>query len=672
MSFVDKSAHTLQQNMRFQDALLAMMRAVQEMHKTSDLQDVVRVFWNQLIHMHIPVQGVAIHRILEPSERRWVETYRYGEQGPIGWPQCRKSTMLTKIWQAQDVIRFDDIDVENEVYADEIRERLGDLPIRSMVDVPFSKGVLSAHSTRLGAFDASSVYMLQEIAEGISTGFVRMEDMERLERQNQSLRESEDRFRQLASASYEGVVICEDGCIMDYNEQFLALLSRQKEDVLGQDILCFFDEDQRANVAQNFQMGVERSYEANLVKGDGTPFSAEIRGRFTVHNGKRVWVGAFRDLTERKALEDERIRTQRLRAVGELSAGVSHNLNNILTGILMPVQFLKQSVTNKRAQEDLDIVYHSAMRAKTLVEKLHESVRSSQTRLAPVNVKLVILEAVRASQPRWKDEMGMRGAMVQVETDLLDVPLVCGTESGLYDILMNLIFNAVDAMPNGGRILISTACVQDRVVVKVEDNGVGMNAAILERVFEPFFTTKVDVGSGLGLATVHATVLQWGGMVDVQSTEFKGTVFTLELPVWDGDNPDDASEVQPQDDISPTTRLLLVEDDEMVRNVLSQALSEICQLKTVTSGKEAIALFQSEAYDVVVIDLGLPDMPGDQVIKMMRENDPQVVTVLISGWRLDAKDARRAWFDFVVQKPIVDFKSFRNVLAQAIQKRQGV
>ncbi len=155
-------------------------------------------------------------------------------------------------------------------------------------------------------------------------------------------------------------------------------------------------------------------------------------------------------------------------------------------------------------------------------------------RVSSVSVNEVVLEAVSVTQSRWKAEPEARGFSFDVVTELEDVPPIGGTQAGLYDILINLLFNAVDALPEGGTITIGTQAIAESVQLTVKDTGIGMDEETQSRVFEPFFTTKSEVGTGLGLSTLYSTATHWGAFIDVESTPGEGTTFTLRFPAWMG------------------------------------------------------------------------------------------------------------------------------------------
>ena len=372
-------------------------------------------------------------------------------------------------------------------------------------------------------------------------------------------------------------------------------------------------------------------------------------------------VGMGQDITEGKRMEQELIHTQRLRAVGELSAGVSHNLNNILTSVLGPAQLLKRRIEDPKAVEDVDDIIAGAIRARDLVRRLHTSVKGMKEGVQSVWVNEVIEEVVLTLRPRWKDESESKGVSIEVITELEEVPLIRGTVTGLYDILTNLLLNAVEALSTGGQVTIITRTVGEEVQISVTDTGVGMDEETRRRVFEPFFTTRMDVGSGLGLSTAYGTLRSWGGSIEVESSPGKGSRFVVRLPAW-AESGDRKEETRVR-----RGRLLIVEDDEWVRMMLERLLSGTHQVNAVENGGKGLEAFVPGELDAVLIDLGMPEMPGDQVAQEMKRLDPTVATVLITGWSIESDDPRLQAFDFFLKKPFDDLERVKWVVGQAVE-----
>ena len=277
----------------------------------------------------------------------------------------------------------------------------------------------------------------------------------------------------------------------------------------------------------------------------------------------------------------------------------------------------------------------------------------------------MVQQAVQAARPRWKDEPEARGKIVEVVTQLEEVPPVRGTEAGLHDALLNLLFNAVDAMLQGGTITIGVRQVEEAVELTVADTGIGMDEETRRRVFEPFFTTKMDVGTGLGLSTVYRMVTSWGGRVEVESAPGKGSRFILRLPCG---REVAAAEQQAEVRRGRSGKVLILEDDEGACELLERLLAEQHEVDARRDGRTVLEQFAPGQYDVAVIDLGIAGTPGDQVAREMRQADPALVTVLITGWQLQESDQRLAQFDFRLQKPFDDLEQVERVVAQGIEQ----
>jgi PAS domain S-box-containing protein len=386
-----------------------------------------------------------------------------------------------------------------------------------------------------------------------------------------------------------------------------------------------------------------------------------------VDNEIKGFVLNGRNITERQQTEQKLIHLERLRAVGELSAGISHNLNNILTTVIGPAQLIKRKTDDPNLLSEMDTIILSAERARDLVHKLHLSVRTrdEEELLRPVCIDQVVQQAVQAARPCWKDEPEARGIAIDVVTRWGDVPSIQGAEADLHDIFTNFIFNAVDAMPKGGTITIETETIEDQVQITFSDTGIGMGEATRLRIFEPFFTTKMDLGTGLGLSTVHNTVTRWGGTIEVGSTPGEGTAFTLRFPVWRGEIVAEKRKTT----VQPTRsgKIFVIDDDEAICDLLSRLLEEHHEVETTTDGRQALAQFAPGKYDVAVIDLGMSGMAGDQLMRQIKDIDPQVTTVLITGWSLPDTDTRVSSFDFRIVKPFTDLDEVENVVARAIE-----
>ena len=379
----------------------------------------------------------------------------------------------------------------------------------------------------------------------------------------------------------------------------------------------------------------------------------------------------LRDVSERRRAQEERVLTERLRAAGELAAGIGHNLNNILTGILGPASRIRDHSEDAIVRDNIEVVLSSAERARDLVQRLGKPVRSQEEiHLEGIDVNGLVREVVAATSPRWQDEAGARGVEIDLNLELAQVPPVTAERTELYELVMNLVLNAVDALPDGGRITVQAASAGADVLLQVADTGIGMDEATRRRVFEPFFTTKVNVGSGLGLSTAYRAVNRWGGELSVTSAPGEGSTFTLLLHAWEGELEEAVAETEPAGSTDGPARILVAEDEAIVAMVLTDTLSTLgYEADVAADGDKALKMIASAKYDLAVLDLGLPGVSGEQVAAQLKCENPRAVAILMTGWSLAESDPRLEPFDLSLEKPFAA-NAVRKIIAQALELRE--
>lgn len=493
----------------------------------------------------------------------------------------------------------------------------------------------------------------------------------------QALRASEERFRTMFLEAPLGIALTDSltGHFHEVNPRFAAIAGRTIEEMIQIDWMQItHPEDVQADLDNMALLNAGRTNGFQMEKrylrpsGDVAWINMTIAPLKGERQGHPCHLAMIEDITKRKHTEQELVRIQRLRAAGELSAGVCHNLNNLLTGMLTPAELLQITSRDPKVQGLAGMVVEAGTRAAELVHRLHRSVRGEAAQApGPVSLNLAIGQVVQLLHPKWKDEPEARGLQIDVCTALSEVPAIKATASELQDLLTNLLINAVDAMPEGGQITIRTA--REGAVVRMDfaDTGIGMDEATSLRIFEPFFTTKAAIGTGLGLSTLYNSLAHWGGTVAVESAPGKGTIFTLNFPVWT-EEANAPAEFRPVAGSRPG-KILIVEDDQAVCTILTEVLRTRHQVTVFSNGQQALGRFRAGEYDVAIIDLGMPGISGDRMAQRIQELDPAVARILCSGWELDAGDPRRQVFDFLLRKPLQDLETFDGVVAQAIVLR---
>lgn len=340
---------------------------------------------------------------------------------------------------------------------------------------------------------------------------------------------------------------------------------------------------------------------------------------------------------------------QKLESLGILASSVAHDLNNILTSVLGHVSFLRLSARDALVDIDsMGAIESGARRAAAITQKILDFARGQETEFSPVNLPLLVdsaLHLIRTSIPET----------IELEVLVDDRELfVSGDEHQLSQVLLNLILNARDALDRGGKIRVivrSAVCDEPHVckalgvepghyvLLQVSDNGHGIPADVRERIFEPFFTTKTRKGTGLGLAIVASIIKLHGGSITVDSTETKGTCFTVALPhTTVEERPHKGGEETPLP--GGNEKILVVDDEESVRLIVQRSLEHLGYDVTVArSGAEALTSYAEnpEKFQLVIIDMIMPHMPGDELFSQLKAIDNTVPVLVASGYSSDSR-----------------------------------
>lgn len=462
-------------------------------------------------------------------------------------------------------------------------------------------------------------------------------DRWRRRRAERSLRRSEERFRRVVESISDAVLVLDrEGTVRYANRRLETDLGIAPGEAVGARVLSRVHPDDLDEARRLLASSETEVAELRLRRSDGTWRWFACRTAVLIDSTDGLVLAAH-DITDRRLLETQARQAQRLDSVGRLAGGVAHDFNNLLTVVLGHCQLgLADPDLPPRLRETLTAIHDAGEKGAALTRQL-----LSFARRQPAAARVLDLnEIVRGFQPLLR---GSLGGAIEVTYEIAAAPvLVHADPVQLEQVLMNLVFNARDAMPEGGTLSIGTrtqtAAQQPSdafgtgaatAVLVVRDTGVGMDATTRERLFEPFFTTKAQ-GTGLGLATVYGIVHQAGGQIVVASVAGAGTTFEVHLPLT----------APPTFARQPLLRggdgetVLVVDDDAAVRDVARRLLeARGYRVRAAASGAEALALVAAgEPADVVLADMVMPEMGGQELAAALAATHPRLPVLLMSGY----------------------------------------
>jgi PAS domain S-box-containing protein len=466
------------------------------------------------------------------------------------------------------------------------------------------------------------------------------------------LRESEDRFRKLADASFDVIVQSVDGLYTEASPGLERVLGYTPSEVVGRSPLDFVALDSQDEVRRRVTENVEGRYELVALHKDGRRLLMEAAGEAIEIGGRPARIAARRDITEQRSLEEQLRQAQKLEAVGRLAGGVAHDFNNLLTVILTEIQLL-------RLGPDFDV---QSAHAASLVE-----IEQAARRAAGLTRQLLTFSRRDVAEPRNLDPAqvvdGLRKMLGRIIGEDVALDVVVGQDAGnvhidrghLEQVVVNLVVNARDAMPDGGqlRIEIQNASLDEEyaqlhskvmpgefVLIAVSDTGTGMSREIQDRIFEPFFTTKeAGKGTGLGLATSYGIVVESGGHFAVYSEAGLGTTMKVYLPRVAGEDEAKVIEEQVLRSEGPLeARVLVVEDDEAVRRTAVRTLEALgCSVLEARGGDMALEILERspDSIDLLFTDVIMPGVGGPELVAKAKLVAPRVKVLFTTGYTAD-------------------------------------
>jgi PAS domain S-box-containing protein len=503
------------------------------------------------------------------------------------------------------------------------------------------------------------------------------------------LRESHAQFAAIAECSDDAIIaIASDGTIATWNRGSEVLYGYDADEARGQPVTLLVAPDrvpELRHVVNQVSNGLRVQHrEMTSLTKDGRTLEVSV-SIFPVLNAEGQPVSAaaiVRDMTAEHERQRQAAQSERLRALGQLAGGVAHDLNQSLALILGYSDLVKSALRGPGPNltdvaDMVSIIGQAAADGGETVKRLLTFARSHPDREnATVDVTALLHDVALLTAPRWRDASEAEGRSIHLDVAAEPGLTMLGSDSHLKEMLTNLIFNAVDALPTGGSIRLSATARGDQIVMTVADSGVGMPPDVQERLFEPFFTTKGERGTGLGLPFVIGVVKGHGGAIEVRSSPGCGTTFVMTFAR--------AGRTSTKIDTPPASALeasafhiLAVDDEPDIARMFVHMLREH-HVITATSGDEAIRILtaarqEGRAFDVMMTDIGLGSgMTGWDLADHAHQIQPGLPVVLVSGWgaSIEERDARKRGIHGVIGKPFRNAQ-IREMLATVVPQDRG-
>ncbi|MDZ8227674.1 MULTISPECIES: response regulator [unclassified Nostoc] len=480
-------------------------------------------------------------------------------------------------------------------------------------------------------------------------------------------KQTEQKIREQAAlldVATDAIFVCDlEEKILFWNKAAESLYSWNKEEAINKKTRVLWHEKHVSQVEKALNIMMKNgSWEGELHQKTKSGREIIVESRWTlVHefgNKAQSILIVNTDITQKKLLEAQFLRAQRLESIGTLASGIAHDLNNILAPILMTAQLLEIQIHDERSRRLLQILITNAKRGATLVKQVLSFTRGIEGDRTILQLKHLIVEIQQIIRETFPKSIEVS---TQISPNLWPV---CGDATQLHQVLMNLCVNARDAMPNGGTLKILAenllidenyakmnidAKVGHHIVITVSDGGIGIQTEILDRIFEPFFTTKqLGKGTGLGLSTVLGIIKSHGGFIDVVSVEGKGSQFKVYLPAQEA-----AVTIEEQEEGLPLGQgelILIVDDEPAIIDVTKTSLeSHNYKAITASDGIEAIALYAEhrDKISLVLTDMLMPSMDGITTIRTLRKINPNVKIIAVSG--LTSQDKVNTAYDMGIK-----------------------
>jgi GAF domain-containing protein/CheY-like chemotaxis protein len=383
---------------------------------------------------------------------------------------------------------------------------------------------------------------------------------------------------------------------------------------------------------------------------------------------------AYEDLMR---AQDRLIKTEKLQRWGEMASGVVHDFNNILTSILGRTQLLWKKLEKEKAKgsenliRDLLLIEKSATDGAKILSRIQEFTKTKKdTSFSLVDLNEIVKDSLEMTESYRSSQAVLSEIRIEVKRDLTSIPEISGNATELREVITNLIINAIDAMPQGGTLTLKSGQDKAFIYLVINDTGIGMTEEIKNKIFEPFFTTKGDRGTGLGLSVAYSIMARHEGEIEVKSYPNQGSTFTIKLPK--------RKEKRISEKIKKLSggeaSVLIIEDEKNIREVLDEALSaEGYEVTCAATGKEGIELFKKKKFDLVITDLGIPNISGWEVADQIKSINSSTPVILSTGWgvKFDPAKMKSQNVNQIIKKPF-NLEQVLDVILDLVGKEEKI
>jgi PAS domain S-box-containing protein len=522
-------------------------------------------------------------------------------------------------------------------------------------------GVLGVYSDQFTEFSNDDTNFLQSVGYIIAAAIESRRADKEIENKNE--------YTNNLIGTAQDAIICidEKGVINIWNKSAEKIFGYPESEIIGQPITKIIPDrykKQHEEGLQSFLKSGEfrvagKTIEVHGINKKGVEVPIEMSLTVQkIEKEKTLFTAIIRDLTERKKMEGALLQSEKLKSIGTMTAGISHEFNNILAIISGNVQLLELKYKDHgKLTEGLRTITNATKDGVKISNRMLKFAKKEKntTGFILIEINDLITQSIDFTMPRWKNMSQIVGISYHVDKEgIKPVPLVLCNPTEIREVFVNIINNALDAMPDGGCISFSSWRKDDNVFVSIKDTGVGMPDHILKNIFDPFFTTKIASGTGLGMSTSYGIMSRHGGMINVESQVGKGSTFTLQFPIATSTVSSEAPSYPILETKSNDLSILVVDDEVEICSMLDEFLTTGgYKVKTVDNGAMAIDITKRERFDLVLCDMAMPKICGQEVIRALNELSNRPKIGVITGWDNDLKltENEDLIVDFIIKKP---------------------